>query len=79
MGYKHVKAKSAKSARRKATSKRMTVTKVNYMKGSKSKGGMKTYGVYTRPKIKHTKAGWAKDRKEKSNEKWEKRYRRKKR
>ena len=52
MGYKHVKAKSAKSAKRKATSKRMTCTKVNYIKGSKGKGGMKAYGVYTRPKKK---------------------------
>ena len=78
MGYRHIKAASSKSARKKATSKSRTCTKVNYIKGSK-KGRMKTYGVYTRPKIKHTSAGWKSDRKKNSGQKWEKAYRKRKR
>ena len=49
MTTKHVRARTAKSARRKAGGKRTTVTKVNYLKGS-SRGGMKTYSVTTRAK-----------------------------
>lgn len=78
MGSKRVKAMSAKSAKKKCTSKHRTVTKVNYIKGSK-KGRMKTYRVHTRPKIKHTSRGWSKDHKENSGQKWEKAYRRRKR
>lgn len=79
MGYRRVRARSAKAARKNATTKHMTVTKVNYIKGSK-KGGMKSYGVYTREKLrgKHTTRGWAQDRERNSQQEWEKRYRRKK-
>lgn len=49
MTRKHVRATSAKSARRKGSGKKTTVTKVNYLKGSK-KGRMKTYDVTTRKK-----------------------------
>ena len=42
MGYKRVTAPSAKSARRKCSSKRLAVGKVNKIKGTK-----RTYGVYT--------------------------------
>ena len=47
MTRKHVKAKTAKSARKKAGGKNTVVTKVNYIPGSK-KGGMKTYDVTTK-------------------------------
>ncbi len=46
-----VRAGSARAARRKAKGKRTTVTKVNYIKGTK-KGRMKTYAVTTRKKKK---------------------------
>ena len=42
-----VRAKSAEKAKKKATSKRRVVSKVNYIKGSK-KGSMKTYDVITK-------------------------------
>ena len=42
MGYRRIHASSAKAARRKATSKRCAVGKVNKIKGKKN-----TYGVYT--------------------------------
>ena len=49
MVQKHVKATSAKLARKKAGGKTITVTKVNYLKGSKE-GRMKTYSVTTKKK-----------------------------
>jgi len=51
MTRKHVKAKSAEKARKKAGGKRTVVTKVNYIKGSK-KGAWKTYDVYTKKREK---------------------------
>lgn len=51
MSRRIVKARSAKSARNKACSKNRVVTKVNYMKGSKS-GNMKSYQVLTRARKK---------------------------
>ena len=47
MVVKRVRAKTAKSARRKARTKTMVPTKVNYIKGSKkkSKKGLGTYSV----------------------------------
>lgn len=47
MARKHVKAKNAKSARRKASGPRTVVTKVNYLPGS-LKSGMKTFDVTTK-------------------------------
>jgi hypothetical protein len=78
MGYKRVKAKTVKAARRKAKSPRRVVSKVNYIQGTKAKGGLKTYGVHTRPKIKHTKRGLKSDRSRKSQQKWEVAYRKRK-
>jgi hypothetical protein len=49
MGISRVRARTAKSARRKAKSKRMTITKVNYIKGSR-KGGTGSYAVTKRKK-----------------------------
>ena len=49
MTRKRVRAKSAKSAKRKASGKRITVTKVNYIPGTKKKG-LKTYDVTTKKK-----------------------------
>jgi hypothetical protein len=46
---KHVVATSAKQAWKKASGKRIVVTKVNYIKGSK-KGKKKTYDVITKKK-----------------------------
>ena len=51
MAYKRVTATSAEAARRKADGPRTTVSKVNYIKGSK-RGRMRTYGVYTHRKKK---------------------------
>ena len=51
MTRKHVRARNAKSARRKACGKRTVVTKVNMIPGSKSKG-MKTYDVTTKKRKK---------------------------
>jgi len=51
MSRYRVKAKSAGQAKKKATSKRRVVSKVNYIKGSK-KGSMKTYDVITRQRKK---------------------------
>ena len=47
MSKRRVRATSAKAARRKARGKKTTVTKVNYIKGSK-KGRMKTFSVTTK-------------------------------
>ena len=47
MTIKRVRARSGKSARRKAGGKRIVVTKVNYIKGT-SKGGLKTFSVTTK-------------------------------
>lgn len=49
MTQKHVRARTAHAARRKAGGKKTTVTKVNYIPGTK-KGGMGTYAVTTRKK-----------------------------
>ena len=49
MTVKRVRARTGKSARRKAGSKNTIVTKVNYIKGSK-KGGLGTYSVTTKKK-----------------------------
>ena len=46
---KRVRAGSVSAARRKCKGPKTTVTKVNYIKGSK-KGRMKTYSVTTRRK-----------------------------
>jgi len=51
MTQKHVRARTAKSAARKAKGKKTVVTKVNYIKGTK-KGGKKTYTVTTKKKKK---------------------------
>lgn len=51
MTKKRVRAKSAKSARRKCKSKNLVVTKVNYIKGA-SNGGMKTFSVTTKKRKK---------------------------
>lgn len=51
MTVKRVRAGSARAARKKACGKNTTVTKVNYIKGSK-KGRMKTYSVTTKHKKK---------------------------
>ena len=51
MTMKRVRARSAKSARRKAKGKKTVVTKVNYIKGS-SKGGLKTFSVTTKKRKK---------------------------
>ena len=49
MTVRRVRAGSASAARRKTKGKRTTVTKVNYIQGSK-KGRMKTYSVTTKRK-----------------------------
>jgi hypothetical protein len=49
MTQKHVRAKTAKAAKKKAGGKETTVTKVNYLSGTK-KHGMKTYAVTTKKK-----------------------------
>ncbi len=49
MTQRRIRARTAKSARRKASSKNTTVTKVNYIKGSKKKG-QGTYSVTTKRK-----------------------------
>lgn len=47
MTQKHVRARTAEAARRKAGGKRTTVSSVNYLIGTKGKNGMKTYNVIT--------------------------------
>ena len=47
MAQKHVIAKSVEEARKKASGKTVVVTKVNYLKGSKT-GKKKTYNVTTK-------------------------------
>lgn len=47
MARRHVRARNAKSARRKASGPRTTVTKVNYLPGSLKKG-LKTFDVTTK-------------------------------
>lgn len=49
MTKKRVRAKNATAAKRKAGGKRITVTKVNMIPGTK-KSGMKTFSVTTRKK-----------------------------
>ncbi|HUT00416.1 MAG TPA: hypothetical protein VMY59_08880 [Candidatus Thermoplasmatota archaeon] len=49
MTTKRVRAGSAKAAKRKGKSKKVTVTKVNYIPGTK-RGRMKSYQVITRKK-----------------------------
>ena len=49
MTRKHVRARSATSARKKGGGERIVVSKVNYIPGTKS-GGMKTYDVTTHKK-----------------------------
>jgi len=49
MTRKHVRAKTAKSAKNKAGGKQTVVSKVNYIPGTK-KSGMKTYDVTTHKK-----------------------------
>lgn len=51
MTQKHIRARTARAARRKAGGKLTTVTKVNYLKGT-AHGGMKTYNVTTKKKKK---------------------------
>lgn len=51
MTQKHVRAKTSKSAKKKATGKMTVVTKVNYLPGT-TKGGMKTYAVTTKKREK---------------------------
>jgi len=51
MAVKRVRAVSTKSARKKARGKTVTVSKVNYVKGSKD-GRVKSYSVTTRKKKK---------------------------
>lgn len=51
MTTRRIRASSVKAARRKATTKRTTVTKVNALRGTK-KGRMKTYSVTTKKKKK---------------------------
>ena len=51
MTRKHVIAKSAKEAKKKAEGKQTVVTKVNYLKGSKD-GKKKTYDVTTKKREK---------------------------
>lgn len=47
MTQRRVRARNAKSARRKATGKNTVVTKVNYIKGT-CKKGLKTFSVTTK-------------------------------
>jgi hypothetical protein len=49
MTHKHVRAKTAHAAKRKAGGKEIVVTKVNYIPGTK-KSGMGTYAVTTKKK-----------------------------
>lgn len=49
MTQRRIRATSAKSARRKARGKQTTVTKVNYIKGTKT-GRTSTYSVTTKRK-----------------------------
>ena len=51
MTQRRVRARTASAARRKVKSKRLTVTKVNMIKGSKRKGS-KTFSVTTKRKRK---------------------------
>ncbi|HUT00415.1 MAG TPA: hypothetical protein VMY59_08875 [Candidatus Thermoplasmatota archaeon] len=74
MTSRRIRAGSAHAAKRKAKGKRITVTKVNYIPGTK-KGRMKTYRVTTRKKIRHTSLGWHQDQVQHSRQKWERSYR----
>lgn len=76
MTSRHIRASSAHSAKRKATGPRITVTKVNYLPGTK-RGRMKTYRVITRKQIRHTGLGWHADQVQHSRQKWERSYRKK--
>ena len=49
MATRRIRARTAKSARRKAKGKRTVVSKVNYIKGT-TRGGLKTYSVTTHGK-----------------------------
>jgi hypothetical protein len=49
MTQKRVRARTATSARRKCTGKQTTVSKVNYLAGTR-RGGMGTYSVTTKRK-----------------------------
>ena len=51
MTTRRIRARTGKAARRKAKSKNIVVTKVNYIKGSK-KSGQGTYSVTTKRKKK---------------------------
>lgn len=51
MTRKHIRAKTAKAAKKKAGGEKTTVTKTNYIPGTK-KHGMKTYDVTTKKKKK---------------------------
>ena len=51
MTQKHVRAKSAHAALKKAGGKKIVASKANYIPGTK-KGGMKTYNVTTHKKKK---------------------------
>lgn len=68
MTQKHVRAKTAKAAKRKADGPKITVTKVNYIPGTKAKG-MKTYAVTTKKK-KQVAGKPAIIYKKRRNEKW---------
>lgn len=49
MTMKRVRASNASIARKRACGKRITVSKVNYIPGTK-KGNMRTYAVFTHKK-----------------------------
>lgn len=51
MTTRRIRAGSSSAAKRKATSKKRVVTKVNYIRGSK-KGKMKTFSVTTKKRKK---------------------------
>lgn len=74
MASRRIRAGSSHAAKRKATGKNTTVTKVNYIKGTK-RGRMKTYRVFTRKKIHHTHLGWHEDQVQHSRQRWERSYR----
>lgn len=50
MTQRRVRARTGSAARRKANTKGVTVTRVNYIKGSKGKGGKGSYAVTTKRK-----------------------------
>jgi hypothetical protein len=74
MTTRHIRARSAHSAKKKATGPRITVSKVHYIQGTKKKG-MKTYSVTTRKRQHHTSLGWHEDQVQHSNQSWERAYR----